>query len=292
MPSYDELNVDLGSLERFMDLILRVAAEGVIVTMKGTWVMLEVSESFCRMVGHSKAELLGWTATEVGLLDPVLSQEWLELADLPNPVPYQTRLRCRDGSERIVELTPHVLGDELILSIVRDVEQRVAADSDSVTGLLDRRHFTALAESRLQDVDSGTTPHSLLLVDVDGLPQINDRYGRLAGDGVLKVVAQTLTYVVADSAIVSRLDGGSFAALLSCDGAQADDAANEVTSRVQSELAAVQGEIAVYAAVAAASKSRTMLKDLMSAADNALSARRGPHSAAAAASRPDVLIAD
>lgn len=93
-------------------------------------------------------------------------------------------------------------------------ELRKLALTDSLTGLLNRRHFTSRLQEELARAKRYKTPLSLLIVDVDRLKTINDGFGHEAGDKAIKAVAQTLLQTLRTSDIAARYAGDEFAALL------------------------------------------------------------------------------
>lgn len=85
--------------------------------------------------------------------------------------------------------------------------------TDYLTGLRNRRAFFEEAERLMQRVGH-KRPLALLAFDLDHFKTINDRYGHEHGDEVLKSFAQTVVSVLGPSAIVARMGGEEFVALL------------------------------------------------------------------------------
>jgi len=81
------------------------------------------------------------------------------------------------------------------------------ANSDPLTGLLNRRAFIHLAVGR-------PAAHRLLLVDIDHFKAINDRLGHDAGDDVLRAVAEVLQSCRPPECLAVRLGGEEFALLV------------------------------------------------------------------------------
>lgn len=88
------------------------------------------------------------------------------------------------------------------------------ANTDELTGMLNRRAFLAEAERALNQAQERREPHHLqfALIDLDHFKLVNDRYGHLVGDGVLKHVADALEQCLR-TAVVGRIGGEEFAAL-------------------------------------------------------------------------------
>jgi diguanylate cyclase (GGDEF)-like protein len=102
-----------------------------------------------------------------------------------------------------------VLGEVAALALDR---LRAAEDArrDALTGVLNRRGF--VDESRAR-VTACPGPVSVGLFDLDGLKQLNDRYGHAAGSATLRAAADAIQGAFGD-AVVGRIGGDEFAALI------------------------------------------------------------------------------
>ncbi|MCF7752241.1 diguanylate cyclase [Bacillus subtilis subsp. subtilis] len=95
------------------------------------------------------------------------------------------------------------------------VELRRSARIDGLTGLLNRSAVLADGQACLQQCRRQQRPLALLLLDVDHFKQINDRWGHLAGDDVLRHFAAVLAQCVdADLHLLGRYGGEEFVLLL------------------------------------------------------------------------------
>jgi diguanylate cyclase (GGDEF)-like protein/PAS domain S-box-containing protein len=101
--------------------------------------------------------------------------------------------------------------------------QRALAMRDELTGLYNRRGFTALAEQQLRVASRAGRRLVLLFCDVDGLKPVNDKEGHEAGDRLLREAAQVLLDTFRTSDVVARLGGDEFVVLTS-DASELDDA--------------------------------------------------------------------
>ncbi|WP_322011660.1 diguanylate cyclase [Paraburkholderia sp. J12] len=124
--------------------------------------------------------------------------------------------------EREVIAVCVTISDVTHVSVVqREREEAVAklrdyADRDGLTGIANRRYFeTRLAEefSRWQRYGGEL---SVLLFDLDHFKKINDQFGHVAGDTVLRVMAQRVANVVRKEDVFGRFGGEEFALLLPC----------------------------------------------------------------------------
>ena len=112
---------------------------------------------------------------------------------------------------------------------------------DSMTQLHNHQHFRELLHNELSRAERYQRPLSLVLADIDHFKSINDTYGHLAGDHVIKAVAAKLTMEVRESDYVARYGGEEFAMILTeTDSEQAAIAAE----RLRSEIAGLNLSIA------------------------------------------------
>jgi len=87
--------------------------------------------------------------------------------------------------------------------------------TDPVTGINNRAAMNANLEREINLAHRHGNPLALIMLDIDRFKQINDSYGHLAGDVVLKALAQCITECTRSSDIVFRYGGEEFAILLS-----------------------------------------------------------------------------
>lgn len=93
-------------------------------------------------------------------------------------------------------------------------ELALAAQTDPLTGLLNRRSFTPRLEALVDDAAEGRRPLSVVMFDLDHFKQLNDEFGHLAGDRVLELFADVLEAQARREDLVSRLGGEEFAVAL------------------------------------------------------------------------------
>src|ERR1700723_3984067 len=85
---------------------------------------------------------------------------------------------------------------------------------DQLTGLYNRRSGEQRLAQEISRAQRHGRPLTVLLVDVDGLKQINDKHGHAAGDTLLKGFAARLQRAIRGSDLAVRLGGEEFMALL------------------------------------------------------------------------------
>jgi diguanylate cyclase (GGDEF)-like protein len=108
-----------------------------------------------------------------------------------------------------------------------------AAVQDDMTGLLNRRGLAMVGEQVVAAARrSGNAVHCVF-VDVDGLKDVNDRFGHLAGDRVLLAVADAVRLSVRGGDVVARWGGDEFCVLGPGPGTAPVDLENRIVARVQ-----------------------------------------------------------
>ncbi|PYS47118.1 MAG: hypothetical protein DMF68_16910 [Acidobacteria bacterium] len=107
--------------------------------------------------------------------------------------------------------------------------------TDDLTGLYNRRGFLTLAEQQLKDAHRDQKQAVLVFADLDGLKQINDRYGHQEGSNAIVKAAQVLKETFRESDILARLGGDEFTVLATV---AANDKADAIKTRLQQKLRA------------------------------------------------------
>jgi diguanylate cyclase (GGDEF)-like protein len=164
----------------------------------------------------------------------------------------------------------------LLQRSVRHTHLLNEARADSKTGLLNSATWEREATAEVARAVRTSSPLAVGLLDLDRFKQINDTYGHLIGDEVLRQIADTMTGVLREYDVAGRFGGEEFVMLLP--QTRAPDAfkiADRVRARIarlpivttSGEQVAVTVSIGVAALDAGSSRELT---DLLAAADAAL----------------------
>jgi diguanylate cyclase (GGDEF)-like protein len=103
-----------------------------------------------------------------------------------------------------------------IQSALEDHTERLTAlaHTDPLTGLANRRQLIDLMQREFNRARRYRRPLGLLYLDLDGFKAINDRFGHMFGDEILRNVATTLRAVLRSTDLLARIGGDEFAVLL------------------------------------------------------------------------------
>lgn len=123
--------------------------------------------------------------------------------------------------------TYNLISNEIYHSIKR------GSNIDFLTGLHNVRHFDKSLNISIANANKKDQPLSLLFIDVDFFKKVNDVYGHLNGDKVLKEISEILIKLSRENDVVTRKGGEEFTVLLSnCSLKEA----KQVSERIRSEI--------------------------------------------------------
>ncbi|TDO73050.1 PAS domain S-box-containing protein/diguanylate cyclase (GGDEF)-like protein [Halanaerobium saccharolyticum] len=116
---------------------------------------------------------------------------------------------------------------------IRGQQYKERATRDGLTGILNRQHFFDSMNEEYFKALENDVPLSLIMFDVDKFKLINDSYGHLIGDQVLKAISSSVNEVVRDFDVFARYGGDEFIV-----GLPGTDrmAANQVAIRIQDNI--------------------------------------------------------
>jgi len=142
---------------------------------------------------------------------------------------------------------------------------RKAAETDGLTGVANRRRFDAAFATELKRA----TPFAVVLIDLDHFKQLNDQFGHLVGDQVLRQAAQAIQSTCGDRGLVARYGGEEFAVILP---GVTEAAALDAAERIRRAVAAAPTPAPVTASlgVAGCPPHGRVGEELLAAADAAL----------------------
>ncbi len=93
-------------------------------------------------------------------------------------------------------------------------EVRKQASTDSLTGLSNRATFFDTLESSAASAQLNSSPMCVVMIDIDHFKRVNDTFGHLVGDKVIRFVADTLKKSIKGQDTPARYGGEEFAILL------------------------------------------------------------------------------
>ncbi len=193
---------------------------------------LRVNQALCTITGYQEHELTELTFQDITHpddLDNDVSEASRLLHGEISSYQMDKRYYAKDGHLIWVRLSGSIVRDadgqplnfiahiEDISARKRDEELlRRQATRDVLTGVYNRARFEEelARHSALARREGNEDESAVLMIDVDGLKQVNDQAGHSAGDDYLKSVAHTISRRLRLSDVFARIGGDEFAALL------------------------------------------------------------------------------
>jgi diguanylate cyclase (GGDEF)-like protein/PAS domain S-box-containing protein len=254
-----ETELALKDSERKFRSLFELSPVGIALNDLHTGQFLQVNDSLLAPSGYSREELLRlsyWDVTPTSYS----AEEQVQLESMESTArygPYEKEYMRKDGSCYPVLLSgirmTDAAGREVIWSIVQDISQRKAMESelaaaarcDKLTGLANRTLFMERLQEVVGRVHAGERqPFAVLFLDFDHFKLINDALGHEAGDELLRQIAARLRASLRTSVttgddgagtLICRFGGDEFLVLLS--GLHVSTDANRIAERLLNALA-------------------------------------------------------
>jgi diguanylate cyclase (GGDEF)-like protein/PAS domain S-box-containing protein len=191
----------------------------VVIDVDGT--LRETNAAFDLMLGYERRELIGRTMRE--LTDPAEAERTLEafgalVRGEVQSYEHELRYKRKNGSTLWADVSVTYVPEDdepFAIAVIDDVSDRIVirdrliheATHDALTGLPNRGLFSAQLGDALRSRQAGL---AVAFVDLDHFKVVNDSLGHLAGDALLRAVAQRLRSIMRPGEMVARLGGDEF----------------------------------------------------------------------------------
>ena len=181
-----------------------------------------LSPSVTRVLGYSVEEYR--TQHDAMFTDNPLNNEARHKTELvldgKRQPTYEVEVRAKDGSIHRLEVTEYpVLNTagrvEAVEGIAYDVTDRVKLEDrlvelavrDEMSGLYNRRHLLERLDEAVSLAQRHHQPLAFAMLDLDGLKKINDNYGHMLGDRMIRSAAQILQLELRCEDVPTKFDG-------------------------------------------------------------------------------------
>jgi diguanylate cyclase (GGDEF)-like protein/PAS domain S-box-containing protein len=216
------------------------------------WLYWRTPEGEMRYVSPASEEITGYSIEELSKFpetceamihpdDRALWFEHIHEADTEGKVkPIEFRILTKQGEIRWISHLCRpiydkngefmgISGSNRDITVTKLAEERLRylGTHDNLTGLYNRAYFEAEVERLAR---GRQFPIGVVMADVDGLKEVNDKFGHVAGDQLLQQAAKVLLDTFRAEDVIARVGGDEFAILLP--GANADEV-NEILKRVR-----------------------------------------------------------
>lgn len=264
-----------------LDLMCIASIEGIFI---------KVNSAFEHVFGYSYEEFQGSSCLNfVHKSDITSTLSILQKLKKQNPIiKFTNRFSCKDGSFRYIEWKSFPLGS-LIYSSGRDITReiqiheelnlknqqltRLTADlkaanltlerksvTDRMTGLKNRDFFDERIMDEFEYSERSGEPISMIIYDIDHFKQVNDTYGHLIGDEILKQHSYILSQFTREKDMAIRMGGEEFALLMpNTTLKEAISLAVKIKSAFETHVHPIAGKVTASFGVAQRAQSESVL---------------------------------
>jgi diguanylate cyclase (GGDEF)-like protein len=104
----------------------------------------------------------------------------------------------------------------LLAEDIHEARRRIVvlSQTDELTGLMNMRAFSTLLDREITTARRYLQPFTLMMIDVDRLKKVNDRFGHVAGTQLLRAVAAAISDCVRSADVLARYGGDEFVILM------------------------------------------------------------------------------
>ncbi len=195
--------------------------EGIVFHENG--ILSDCNEAVVRLTGYALGELVGTPI--IGYVAPDFRDAALSALRTGYERPYESEIIARDGTRIPVEFEGRVMtigAKTYRMSVMRDIRRRKASQArihflahhDLLTGLPNRALLLERLEFILASSRRRESQVALLFIDLDNFKTVNDSLGHVAGDALLKIVAERIQKALRTVDVVSRHGGDEFIVVL------------------------------------------------------------------------------
>ena len=190
-----------------------IANQQLILAEKKTKELQDIISEITAFLGSSGTRLddqgqqLGKYASRLGE-----TQSVEEIMAISQGIMSETREMINDSQSLKREMDGSMAEVEELKKELEGLKQ--AAKTDMLTGLLNRRGFEAAMTKAMDKSVRTSAPLSVILSDIDHFKRINDNYGHLIGDNVLKMLSKLLQEHIKGKDIAARFGGEEFILVL------------------------------------------------------------------------------
>jgi diguanylate cyclase (GGDEF)-like protein len=256
----------------------KIAIETWVMIAFITWVLFHTGKlespllNLYLLVVITTALTLGKAATLLQMALIAACYLWLdEPAQAQSFAVYVAGLGARFAPMILVAYITTMLSSDIRRALVHI---KALSETDELTGVLNLRAFTAIADRISRQSARYNHPYTIVMIDSDSLKAVNDQYGHPAGNRLLQMLVQCVQAQLRETDIVARYGGDEFVLLLpETASGGAEKLANRIRQRVEAAVLATRDKpvsSTVSIGLASYPEHASDLETVMERADQAL----------------------
>ena len=181
--------------------------------------------------------------------------------------------RERKFSDREIEFAMRVASEASVAVLNADLYTKIEyqAQRDSLTNIYNHAYFQTALHHEVERAKRTTSDLSVIMIDLDYLKPINDKFGHAAGDEAIKLVSGKLQQCLRQMDIVARYGGDEFAVLLPETNVEAaEQIAQRILEALNRTVHPDWGPLSASLGVAGTPHEKRLKESILKAADTAL----------------------
>lgn len=238
-----EIRERVSELENLLTKVINAANDGIYIRNAKDGRIIYANKKFSEIHGIPLDKLIGMDSRSL-----LTEKERERLSNVPfSKIPARAELKAEgpNGKKIFIEETAGLIKNkegepEYVFGIVRDITKKKKDEEkfkrfalkDPLTGVFNRHFFNEFIYKEWDRNIRFKQPISFILLDVDDFKYINDNFGHLFGDFILKEVAKILKKTLRNSDFIVRFGGDEFLIVLS----QTDNGLDVVKKRIEEKL--------------------------------------------------------
>lgn len=219
----------------------KIAIETWVMIAYITWVLMQTGGldsplvNLYLLVIITTALTLGKGATMLQIVLIAACYLWLtESSSGESAALYFAGLAARFAPMVLVAYITTMLASDIRIALVRI---KMLSEKDELTGVLNMRAFTSVAQRLSRQSARYNHPYAILMVDSDSLKMVNDQHGHQAGNRLLQLLVQAIQAHLRDTDILARYGGDEFIVMLpETTAAGAETVATRIRQRVEAAV--------------------------------------------------------
>lgn len=225
--AHDIQVIDVNKFDFIINVLNRIMEGVFILNEKREFIY--INPMFLEMYQYNEEEILGKSIKVITNKNYPLSYYIKIWRSIEKNQIYEGKIHSttKNGQERVDWVFIHKILDteknkKYYMGIVTDLKQKLKyeeqlfylAHYDDLTGLPNRRYFKEVLKKEIYRAKRNNTKFALIFIDLDNFKHINDRYGHMAGDNVLKHFANYLKKTLRKTDSIFRYAGDEFCVLI------------------------------------------------------------------------------
>jgi len=165
-----------------------------------------------------------------------LAKQFNELSRNLNIANSELQSRADYADDQLIKTNNLLLDRSRELMELNDEFKKLSV-TDSLTGLFNRRYFEEILVNEMEIAKRHADTNSLLVIDIDHFKNVNDNYGHMHGDIVIKMIAGVMKGRLRETDILCRIGGEEFVAICRrSDKENAIELAEDIRKTVENQI--------------------------------------------------------